>query len=988
MKFNFKDIQKYCINLKRSTERRRIMQELFHEMKMQVSFFDGFDAAAEGVPQLLQKPVGVYGCMKAHYLLIDFAKRNKLPAICIFEDDVVFCDDFADRIRYIENLDDFDFDIFSLGGHWYTLDMPNAVKETQWPHIYQSLNLGGTYAYIITEKVYDFILQNMNYNFGVDEFYGNHVYRRFKSYAMTPFLVGCRPCISEVTGNDGEYENVKWFYQQEKFDLTSPPFTNAHFQLQTSNLKPQTTLPPMDESAKKTWDAAQAAEIKAHGFEDFQTGFDHYADAYRQYFQHLDIDADMKGKSVLEIGPALYPALSHCQNLGPSFIIEPLKTATLERCIEGKPISLITEPAEALEKFPEVDEVWFFNLLTHVIDPTDIINKAKACCKVIRFFEPIHQMLDVMHLHEFSMESMRGYFGDVVKNYPKNGTAVNFHQHECAYGVYHTGKQDSVPLTIENDKNFIANTIAMAGSLNAERQHWKTNGAYPIVGLSPLSSVTFIIPVRIESADREFNFLRVIQYLCDNFITKIIIKESDSGESKVKELLKRINHVECEIVHIFEHTDDPIFHRTRLLNEMLMQVKTPVTVNYDIDVFMRPEAHIEAADAIIDGGYDLVYPYAKGEGNELFGKAQRAVFFPDKQNYNGEDLFNEKYHKAWSSLCGHCQFFKTKSYIEGGMENEEFISYGAEDVERMERFIRMGYKVNWLPNAIYHLEHSRGLNSNQTNPHFNKNEELYRETITLSKEQLIEKYNNMPYLNKYKIRKPTPGKPKLVLVTYADKKYKQNQVVLTSRATVLNCFDEICDFTREDVEKSDFYKEHKHILDQERGAGYWLWKSHIILAVLDKLNEGDILLYMDCGDWLEKGEGLREMLFKKMEDEKLDFLLTDGAYKNSEWTKKDCFVLMNCDSKPYHNATQLEAGIIVCRKTKRTEEILYEWLFFCRDEQILTDKSNMSGDNYPGFKDHRHDQSILTNLKVMHNLYSGSEMREFITCNKSLEEVK
>ncbi len=256
-----------------------------------------------------------------------------------------------------------------------------------------------------------------------------------------------------------------------------------------------------------------------------------------------------------------------------------------------------------------------------------------------------------------------------------------------------------------------------------------------------LSDVTFIIPVRLESKDREFNFKYVMKFLCDNFKTNIIIKESDT-ESKVNHLLPDISINETKVITLFEKSEDPVFHRTRFLNEMLHLVRTSVAANYDIDVFLKPETYIRARNRILQG-YDLVYPFAKGE-------SQVQVAVPGSRKEVAMDLFSPEFHSPWQSLCGHCQFFNVKSYREGFMENENFMSYGAEDRERMVRFEKLGYKVMWLPDEIvYHIEHSRGANSSTENPFFQHNEKLYRQLLDMSKEEMIAYYHQQEYLKKY-----------------------------------------------------------------------------------------------------------------------------------------------------------------------------------------------------------------------------------------------
>lgn len=91
------------------------------------------------------------------------------------------------------------------------------------------------------------------------------------------------------------------------------------------------------------------------------------------------------------------------------------------------------------------------------------------------------------------------------------------------------------------------------------------------------------------------------------------------------------------------------------------------------------------------------------------------------------------------SSYGHCFFARTYSYKSAFGENEEFISYGPEDVERAQRFQKLGFKVEWWNNFVYHLEHSRTDDSSTTNTFFQKNNELF-ESLTNLNVQDLEKY--------------------------------------------------------------------------------------------------------------------------------------------------------------------------------------------------------------------------------------------------------
>lgn len=178
------------------------------------------------------------------------------------------------------------------------------------------------------------------------------------------------------------------------------------------------------------WLQAQQAERQFHN-EDFETGKEHYGISYAQYFKWLNIDPDLQGKNIVEIGPADFPALGYCRNLGDGcLIIEPMPSEYLKRF--GLKIS--TSMAE--DAYYKADEVWLFNVLQHVVDPYKIVERAKVQADVVRFFEPINYGINECHPWNLIIEMFKDWFGDCVKHYPFNNEAVKFHTWECAYGVW------------------------------------------------------------------------------------------------------------------------------------------------------------------------------------------------------------------------------------------------------------------------------------------------------------------------------------------------------------------------------------------------------------------------------------------------------------------------------------------------------------------------------------------------------------------------
>jgi len=289
-----------------------------------------------------------------------------------------------------------------------------------------------------------------------------------------------------------------------------------------------------------------------------------------------------------------------------------------------------------------------------------------------------------------------------------------------------------------------------------------------------LSKATFIIPVRIESEDRMTNVFTILSFLQHNFDTNIILKEvggyplDDYGNeiktSPVTMVLNRLrqdypNNKEIlkNITHIFEHSEEGLFHRQKILNEMVMETKTEIVVNYDADVVFPVESYVQAYDMILNKGSDVVYPYGTGSCQRKVNRVENATldlylgFVNGKEGNQVPDYsVLDEYCETGTSDFGWAQFFKRSVYIEGGLENENFKAYAPEDKERHFRFKTLGYKVDRIKDGlIYHFEHARGENSWFTNPHMESNMAEWKIIKHMSREQLKEYYSNQDYLKKY-----------------------------------------------------------------------------------------------------------------------------------------------------------------------------------------------------------------------------------------------
>ena len=264
-----------------------------------------------------------------------------------------------------------------------------------------------------------------------------------------------------------------------------------------------------------------------------------------------------------------------------------------------------------------------------------------------------------------------------------------------------------------------------------------------------LSEATFIIPIRIESSDRLRNVITITAFLLENFDTNIIIKEVDSESVFQRDalpVLKDILDVDVNVQHIFEKNDESLFHRQRVLNEMVIEAKTEVVVNYDCDVLLPLNSYLEAYQSILYHTHDVIYPYGQGVYQKQIKATDEVVSkFLETSNYE----YLDEVSNLHTSDFGWVQFFNRQVYIDGGLENENFKAYSPEDKERFYRFTTLGYNVGRINDYVYHLEHTRGENSWFSNTYMISNMEEWGKIQTMNKEQLIEYYSNQQYLKKY-----------------------------------------------------------------------------------------------------------------------------------------------------------------------------------------------------------------------------------------------
>tara|TARA_A100001011_G_scaffold7711_1_gene8866 strand:+ start:22149 stop:22988 length:840 start_codon:yes stop_codon:yes gene_type:complete len=261
-----------------------------------------------------------------------------------------------------------------------------------------------------------------------------------------------------------------------------------------------------------------------------------------------------------------------------------------------------------------------------------------------------------------------------------------------------------------------------------------------------LSDVTFIVPLRIESQDRMRNIITSMIYLLRNFKTTVIVKECD--EEKIFErsalgiIKDAVGGAIEDLNYVYEKSSEYTFHRTKILNDMIMMTKTPVVVNYDSDILLPKTSYIRSRNEIINGTVNVVYPYGMGDWQFQLNTNDSEVTNFINSNFNFDSFKN---YRKWDAKFGFCQFFNTEEYKKWGMENENFIAYGYEDDERHYRF-SMLTSVGRIDDFVYHMEHGRTSNSWFNNPYIEKNRDTWETLRVKGPEGLIKYYKEQEYV--------------------------------------------------------------------------------------------------------------------------------------------------------------------------------------------------------------------------------------------------
>ncbi len=210
------------------------------------------------------------------------------------------------------------------------------------------------------------------------------------------------------------------------------------------------------------------------------------------------------------------------------------------------------------------------------------------------------------------------------------------------------------------------------------------------------------------------------------------------------------------------------------------------------------------------------------------------------------------------------------------------------------------------------------------------------------------------------------------LITYGDNKYTNSKIRLYNEAKSTGWFDNITLYGQEDLD-SNFKEKFKNILQQKKGGGYWIWKPYIIKKHLEKINDNDILIYLDAGCTINSnGQNRFNEYIKLLNNSDEGCISFQMHHIEKLWTIKEIFQYFKIETnEKIIDSGQIMATIIIIKKNINSIKLINLWNETLHNNSLLfTDYYNKSQDTL--FQDNRHDQSIFSIIrKISHLNHEG-----------------
>ena len=213
-------------------------------------------------------------------------------------------------------------------------------------------------------------------------------------------------------------------------------------------------------------------------------------------------------------------------------------------------------------------------------------------------------------------------------------------------------------------------------------------------------------------------------------------------------------------------------------------------------------------------------------------------------------------------------------------------------------------------------------------------------------------------------------------VTYgtAGTHYFRDASNLASVALSTGWFQTSTVYTEEDI---PLWAKRKYapILKLRRGGGYWIWRFPLIQKKVNKIKDGEFIVWLDSDLRISAENSFGSILMEwaeLLQQEDKGLLLFQQPHIEKIWTTERIFKAFNVSVNDTYvrETAQTWAGSQLLRKCNDLQDHLaLVFSVLDKDPWIITDKYNdETKQDFPLLKENRHDQSINS---VTHKVRGG-----------------
>jgi hypothetical protein len=223
----------------------------------------------------------------------------------------------------------------------------------------------------------------------------------------------------------------------------------------------------------------------------------------------------------------------------------------------------------------------------------------------------------------------------------------------------------------------------------------------------------------------------------------------------------------------------------------------------------------------------------------------------------------------------------------------------------------------------------------------------------------------------------------ITLVSFSNDRFKR-AAILQQLQFSFSGGRRIIHYTPEDLSPK-FKKMNRETLDLSRGAGYWLWKPHIILDALERSRPNEIVLYIDSGITLRTSIEIFESILDK---NKITVWQSESRNTVKKWTHPT--VIEHFSLTDSEQAQLLiMAGAIAIPKNIHNVNFIRAWLSLCENKFLLRPETLTEFDlsDYADFIWHRHDSSLLSMIVYRNqdqvNIGNNTNFEEYFNLHRN-----